>query len=89
MSEIKLILSYLACMCFIINPSSLLSNAALLLQPVTLSYKHLSSLWVPDVFMPNEKQANFHDITVPNVLLRLNPDGKILYSRRYVHKGTK
>ena len=52
--------------------------------PVTLSNKHLPKLWVPDVFMPNEKSAIFHEITVPNVLVRLYPDGKLLYSQRYI-----
>ena len=50
---------------------------------VTLNHKHRSMIWVPDVFMPNEKSATFHDLTVPNVLLRLDPDGKILYSQRW------
>ena len=51
-------------------------------KSVTLSYKHISKLWVPDAFMPNEKSATFHALTVPNVLLRLDPDGKLLYSQR-------
>ena len=54
-----------------------------LTEPVTLNYKHLSRIWVPDVFMPNEKRATFHSITVPNILLRLYPDGKMVYSQRF------
>ncbi|XP_014666584.1 PREDICTED: glutamate-gated chloride channel-like isoform X2 [Priapulus caudatus] len=39
-------------------------------------------IWRPDLFFSNEKQGHFHDIVMPNVLLRLYPDGRILYSVR-------
>ena len=52
--------------------------------PVALTHKHLSKIWVPDAFISNEKSATFHQITVPNILLRLSPDGHLLYSQRYV-----
>jgi len=34
-------------------------------------------LWVPDVFFRNEKKALYHDVTVPNRLLRINSTGHI------------
>ena len=39
-------------------------------------------LWTPDVFIRNLKNGLFHTITVPNRLIRLSPDGTILYSQR-------
>jgi len=41
-----------------------------------------AKLWRPDLFFSNEKEANTHDIIMPNVLLRIFPDGGILYSVR-------
>lgn len=42
----------------------------------------LNRMWVPDLFFANEKQAFFHTVTVPNIMLRVYPDGQILYSTR-------
>lgn len=39
-------------------------------------------VWKPDLFFSNEKEGHFHDIIMPNVLLRIFPDGSILYSIR-------
>ncbi|KAI1289887.1 Glutamate-gated chloride channel [Halotydeus destructor] len=39
-------------------------------------------IWKPDLFFSNEKEGHFHDIIMPNVLLRIYPDGAILYSIR-------
>lgn len=36
----------------------------------------------PDLFFSNEKEGHFHNIIMPNVLLRIYPDGKVLYSIR-------
>ncbi|XP_013401391.1 glycine receptor subunit alpha-4-like [Lingula anatina] len=49
---------------------------------ITLSDKALADLWVPDLFFSNEKQSWRHDITTPNVLLRIGQDGSVLYSQR-------
>uniref|UniRef100_A0A915KXB1 Glutamate-gated chloride channel n=1 Tax=Romanomermis culicivorax TaxID=13658 RepID=A0A915KXB1_ROMCU len=43
---------------------------------------HGQLIWMPDTFFQNEKEARKHDIDKPNVLLRIYPDGKILYSVR-------
>ena len=51
-------------------------------RTVTLNYNQLSRIWIPDLFFRNEKRAISHDVTVPNRLLRLYPDGTILYSQR-------
>lgn len=53
-------------------------------KSVTLNYNDLGRIWVPDLFFRNEKAGMLHDITVPNRLIRLGPDGSILYSQRSV-----
>ena len=39
----------------------------------------VKQIWVPDVFVRNEKKAEFHDITIPNVMLTLNTSGYVWY----------
>ena len=51
-------------------------------KSVTLNYNDLNRIWIPDLFFRNEKKGMLHDMTVPNRLLRLDPDGRILYSQR-------
>lgn len=49
-----------------------------------LDSRFVDKLWVPDTFIVNAKSAWFHDVTVENKLIRLQPDGVILYSSRFV-----
>ena len=39
-------------------------------------------IWKPDLFFKNEKKGHFHNIIMPNVLLRIFPNGHVLYSIR-------
>ncbi|CAK5084087.1 unnamed protein product [Meloidogyne enterolobii] len=39
-------------------------------------------IWMPDTFFQNEKEARRHLIDKPNVLIRIHPNGQILYSVR-------
>lgn len=39
-------------------------------------------IWKPDLFFRNEKEGHFHEILMPNVLLRIYPNGDVLYSIR-------
>lgn len=39
-------------------------------------------IWKPDLFFRNEKEGHFHEIIMPNVLLRIYPNGEVLYSIR-------
>ena len=41
-------------------------------------------VWMPDTFFQNEKTGHFHNIIVPNVYVRIYPNGKVLYSIRLV-----
>ena len=39
---------------------------------------------VPDLFFPNEKSAEYHDVTVQNQVVNIYPNGTVRYSSRYV-----
>ncbi|XP_076062284.1 glutamate-gated chloride channel-like isoform X2 [Oratosquilla oratoria] len=39
-------------------------------------------IWMPDLFFKNEKDGHFHKIILPNVYIRIFPDGGVLYSIR-------
>ncbi|XP_071516519.1 gamma-aminobutyric acid receptor subunit beta-4-like [Panulirus ornatus] len=39
-------------------------------------------LWKPEVYFPNSKDSDFQYVTLPNVMLRIHPDGTILYILR-------
>ncbi|XP_074598820.1 glutamate-gated chloride channel-like isoform X2 [Brevipalpus obovatus] len=41
-----------------------------------------NKIWKPDLFFSNEKEGHFHTIIMPNVLLRIYPNGTVLYSIR-------
>jgi len=41
-----------------------------------------TKVWMPDTFFRNEKEARRHEIIVPNVYVRIFPNGEILYSIR-------
>ncbi|VDN06855.1 unnamed protein product [Thelazia callipaeda] len=41
-----------------------------------------NSIWIPDSFFPTEKAAHRHLIDTENMLVRIYPDGQILYSVR-------
>uniref|UniRef100_T1E1T2 Gamma-aminobutyric acid receptor subunit beta n=1 Tax=Cupiennius salei TaxID=6928 RepID=T1E1T2_CUPSA len=39
-------------------------------------------MWIPDLFFSNEMRGHFHKILTPNNLVRIYPDGHVLYSTR-------
>ncbi|RWS30047.1 glutamate-gated chloride channel 1 protein-like protein [Leptotrombidium deliense] len=39
-------------------------------------------IWKPDLFFSNEKTGHTHDIIMPNMLLRIYPNGDVLFSIR-------
>ncbi|KAK7473504.1 hypothetical protein BaRGS_00035257 [Batillaria attramentaria] len=47
-----------------------------------LNHRRVDSLWLPDIYFSQGKKEESHDVTVPNLLIRLHPDGTILYSQR-------
>ena len=51
--------------------------------PIALDENLTNKLWQPDLFFIDASSAYFHDVTRPNSLLRINPDGEIILSRHY------
>ena len=39
-------------------------------------------IWMPDLFFKNEKTGHLHQITMPNMYIRIYADGGVLYSVR-------
>ena len=63
-----------------------LSNP-LLKKPLDLNDPNLvKAVWKPEVFFANAKDAEFQFVTVPNVLVRIHPNGQILYMLRLVKR---
>ncbi|CAG0921190.1 unnamed protein product, partial [Notodromas monacha] len=59
-------------------------------EPMDLSDPALvKAIWKPEVYFPNAKQADFQYVTVPNVLIRINPSGRILYMLRAERASTR
>lgn len=49
----------------------------------TFDARLVKKIWVPDVFFVHSKRSFIHDTTMENIMLRVYPDGNILYSVRY------
>eukprot|EP00794_Sanderia_malayensis_P003629 gene3629-4143_t len=49
---------------------------------LTVSNQVLEKIWQPDTYFENSKGSSFHDVTVPNKMLRIHKDGKIEYNAR-------
>ncbi|XP_058802226.1 glutamate-gated chloride channel isoform X7 [Phymastichus coffea] len=47
-----------------------------------LTLTDAGKIWMPDLFFANEKEGHFHNIIMPNVYIRIFPDGAVLYSIR-------
>lgn len=47
-----------------------------------VSPKLKEQLWLPDLFFRNGKDGYLHKMTLPNYLLRVYPDGGVLYSQK-------
>lgn len=50
----------------------------------TFDSRLVKKIWVPDVFFVHSKRSFIHDTTTENIMLRVYPDGNILYSVRYI-----
>ncbi|XP_078594927.1 gamma-aminobutyric acid receptor subunit beta-2-like isoform X2 [Branchiostoma floridae x Branchiostoma japonicum] len=51
-------------------------------RPMSLDGRLAEDLWVPDTFLTNAKEAFMHTVTTDNVLIRLYPDGSVIYGMR-------
>ncbi|XP_066962466.1 LOW QUALITY PROTEIN: glutamate-gated chloride channel-like [Macrobrachium rosenbergii] len=47
-----------------------------------LTLTETDMVWMPDLFFKNEKEGHFHKIILPNLYIRIYPDGGVLYSIR-------
>lgn len=52
------------------------------MKKLTLNSNMVGMIWLPDTIFRNSKTADSHWITMPNQLLRIWNDGKILYTLR-------
>ncbi|MEQ2211636.1 Gamma-aminobutyric acid receptor subunit beta-1 [Xenoophorus captivus] len=46
---------------------------------LTLDNRVADQLWVPDTYFINDKKSFVHGVTVKNRMIRLHPDGTVLY----------
>uniref|UniRef100_A0A8D3EEH8 Gamma-aminobutyric acid type A receptor subunit beta2 n=1 Tax=Scophthalmus maximus TaxID=52904 RepID=A0A8D3EEH8_SCOMX len=50
---------------------------------LTLDNRVADQLWVPDTYFLNDKKSFVHGVTVKNRMIRLHPDGTVLYDGTY------
>ena len=62
----------------------LIFNDTLNLTRLELDFSLHGQVWVPDMYILNEKSSDFHEVTVPNRLIHVYPDGSVQLSMRYV-----
>ena len=53
-------------------------------EKLVVSNKILNEMWIPDTYFYNGLGSYLHTTTQPNKLLRIDSNGTILYSMRYV-----
>lgn len=53
---------------------------------LTLDNRVADQLWVPDTYFINDKKSFVHGVTVKNRMIRLHPDGTVLYGLRLVYE---
>ncbi|XP_074839595.1 gamma-aminobutyric acid receptor subunit rho-3 [Carettochelys insculpta] len=51
-------------------------------RSMTFDGRLIKKIWVPDVFFVHSKRSFIHDTTTENVMLRVYPDGNVLFSLR-------
>ncbi|KAM4887322.1 gamma-aminobutyric acid receptor subunit rho-3 [Thomomys bottae] len=51
-------------------------------KSMTFDHRLMEKIWVPDIFFVHSKRSFIHDTTVENVMLRVHPDGNVLFSLR-------
>lgn len=54
-------------------------------QPILVKEEEiLEKIWRPDPFFANAKEAEFHEVTFLNFLMRIYSDGLVLYETRSI-----
>ena len=60
----------------------LMFNATDSIDSLTVNSNFLSNIWQPDTYFPDSYESKKQEVMVPNILLRIQPDGLVLYSAR-------
>ncbi|XP_075245287.1 gamma-aminobutyric acid receptor subunit gamma-2-like isoform X2 [Convolutriloba macropyga] len=60
----------------------LMFNASEGIDALTVNSNFLSNIWQPDTYFPDSYESKKQEVMVPNILLRIKPDGLVLYSAR-------
>ncbi|XP_055927651.1 gamma-aminobutyric acid receptor subunit alpha-6-like [Argiope bruennichi] len=55
---------------------------------LSMDWKFLQKVWIPDTYFLNGKSSYLHKITVPNKFIRLRKDGQLKYSMRLTVKAS-
>lgn len=56
-------------------------------KSMTFDGRLVKKIWVPDVFFVHSKRSFIHDTTTDNIMLRVFPDGHVLYSLRWAQEA--
>lgn len=56
-------------------------------KSMTFDGRLVKKIWVPDVFFVHSKRSFIHDTTTENIMIRVYPDGHVLYSLRSVQQA--
>ncbi|XP_012879564.1 PREDICTED: gamma-aminobutyric acid receptor subunit rho-3 [Dipodomys ordii] len=51
-------------------------------KSMTFDHRLIEKIWVPDIFFVHSKRSFIHDTTMENIMLRVHPDGSVLFSLR-------
>ncbi|XP_012368096.1 gamma-aminobutyric acid receptor subunit epsilon [Octodon degus] len=51
-------------------------------ESLVLNHDMVHELWIPDTFFKNSRKAVEHEITLPNQMVRIYKDGRVLYTIR-------
>lgn len=56
---------------------------------LALNIKMLEKIWHPDTVILNGQHSYLHTVPMPNKLFRIDPNGSILFSQRFVFRTQK
>ncbi|XP_053400665.1 glycine receptor subunit alpha-3-like [Mercenaria mercenaria] len=65
------------------------------LSRLELDSSMFGDIWMPDLYIVNEKESDYHEVTIPNKMVHIYPDGTVQFSARvtgifscrmYLHK---
>ncbi|XP_076352465.1 gamma-aminobutyric acid receptor subunit alpha-6-like isoform X2 [Tachypleus tridentatus] len=58
------------------------------LEVLSMDWKFLQRVWIPDTYFLNGKSSYLHNVTVPNKFIRVRRDGQLKYSMRLTIKAS-